>query len=99
MGSNGADAVWDFIRLLLASNADTAVVPMQDVLELGSEARMNLPSTTGNNWLWRMREDRLKHDLASKLREMNQLYGRYWGSGFPVSGFRFGNEPNVFPME
>jgi 4-alpha-glucanotransferase len=61
---------------LLSSAADTAIVPMQDVLELGSEARMNLPSTTGNNWLWRMREDRLQYDLAIKLHEMNRLYGR-----------------------
>jgi 4-alpha-glucanotransferase len=77
MGSNGADAVWDFIRLLLSSSAGTAIVPMQDVLELGSEARMNLPSTIGNNWRWRMREDQLGPDLATRLREMNQLYGRY----------------------
>jgi 4-alpha-glucanotransferase len=76
MGSNGKNAVWDFIRLLLSSAADTVIMPMQDVLELGSEARMNLPSTTGNNWLWRMREDPLRHDLAVRLREMNQLYGR-----------------------
>jgi 4-alpha-glucanotransferase len=77
MGSNGTDAVWDLIRLLLSSTADTAIMPMQDVLELGSEARMNLPSTTSNNWLWRMREDQLNHDLAIKLREMNQIYGRF----------------------
>jgi 4-alpha-glucanotransferase len=77
MGSKGTDAVWDFIRLLLSSAADTAIVPMQDVLELGSEARMNLPSTTENNWRWRMREDQLPYDLAIKLREMNRLYGRF----------------------
>jgi 4-alpha-glucanotransferase len=77
MGSNGTDAVWDLIRLLLSSAADTAIMPMQDVLELGSEARMNLPSTTGNNWKWRMREDPLRHDLAAKLREMNRMYGRF----------------------
>jgi 4-alpha-glucanotransferase len=77
MGSNGKDAVWDFIRLLLSSSADTAIIPMQDVLELGSESRMNLPSTTGNNWLWRMREDQFKRELATRLRTMNQLYGRF----------------------
>jgi 4-alpha-glucanotransferase len=77
MGSNGTNAGWDFIRLLLSSAADTAIMPMQDVLQLGSEARMNIPSTTGNNWLWRMREDQLSNDLAVRLREMNQLYGRF----------------------
>jgi 4-alpha-glucanotransferase len=77
MGSNGADPVWDFIRLLLSSSAGAAIIPMQDLLELGSEARMNRPSTTGGNWLWRLREDQLRHDLAAKLREMKQLYGRY----------------------
>ena len=76
MGSDGTDAVWDFIRLLLSSVADTAIIPMQDILELGSEARMNLPSTTGNNWLWRMREDQLRPERAVKLRELNQQYGR-----------------------
>jgi 4-alpha-glucanotransferase len=77
IGSNEADAVWDLIRVLLSSSAGTAIMPMQDVLELGSEARMNRPSTIGNNWIWRMREDQLNRDLAVKLREMNQLYGRY----------------------
>jgi len=61
---------------LLSSAADTAIVPMQDVLELGSEARMNLPSTIENNWRWRMREDQPTRDLAARLREMNQIYGR-----------------------
>jgi len=76
MGCDRKEAVWGFIRLLLSSIADTAIIPMQDVLELGSEARMNLPSTTANNWLWRMREDQLQPDLAVKLRELNWMYGR-----------------------
>jgi 4-alpha-glucanotransferase len=76
MGSDGREAVWDFIRMLLSSVADTAIVPMQDYLGLGTEARMNVPSTTGNNWNWRMQEDQLRPDLASKLRELNRTYGR-----------------------
>jgi 4-alpha-glucanotransferase len=76
MGSNGTDAVWDFIRLALSSVADTAIVPMQDVLGLGSDARMNLPSTIGNNWRWRMRENELKPELAKRLLGMSRLYGR-----------------------
>lgn len=76
MGSSGTDVVWDFIRLALSSVADTVILPMQDVLGLGSEARMNLPATIANNWLWRMREDQLKPELAARLREINQAYGR-----------------------
>jgi 4-alpha-glucanotransferase len=76
MGGDGTDAVWGFIRLALSSVADTVILPMQDVLGLGSEARMNRPATTANNWLWRLREDQLKHDLAARLREMNQTFGR-----------------------
>jgi len=76
MGSNSSDAVRDFIRLALASVADTVILPMQDVLGLGSEARMNLPATTKNNWLWRMRKDQLKPESAATLRAMNQSYGR-----------------------
>ena len=76
LNGNVDDAVWGFVRLVLSSVADTAIVPMQDVLCLGSEARMNLPATTGNNWRWRMREDQLKPELAKKLRELNRIYGR-----------------------
>jgi 4-alpha-glucanotransferase len=76
MGSDGKNAVWNFIRLALASAADTAILPMQDVLGLGSEARMNLPGILENNWRWRMREDQLKPGLASRLRRMNLTYGR-----------------------
>jgi 4-alpha-glucanotransferase len=76
MGSNAGDAVWDFIRLALSSVADTAIVPMQDLLGLGTEARMNLPSTVGNNWRWKMKGNELKPELAEKFREMSRIYGR-----------------------
>ena len=76
MGSDGKDAVRDFIRLALSSPADTAILPMQDVLGLGSEARMNLPATIGKNWRWRMRDTHLQPALASRLRAMNRMYGR-----------------------
>jgi 4-alpha-glucanotransferase len=76
MGGNGEEPIWDFIRLVLSSVADIAIIPMQDVLGLGAEARMNLPATVGNNWRWRMREDQLKPELSSRLRQMNLDYGR-----------------------
>ncbi|MDR0310337.1 MAG: 4-alpha-glucanotransferase [Acidobacteriota bacterium] len=75
-GSGGAEPVWDFIRLALGSVADTVILPMQDVLGLASDARMNTPSTKGDNWQWRMTENDLRPDLALKLRGMIQCYGR-----------------------
>lgn len=50
---------WDFIRLAMASVADLAVTPMQEFLCLGGEARINKPSTLGENWKWRLFRDRL----------------------------------------
>ncbi len=76
MGASDQDFVWGFIRLLLSSAAGIALLPMQDVLCLGTEARMNLPATLENNWRWRMREDQLNSGLSSRLYELNELYGR-----------------------
>jgi 4-alpha-glucanotransferase len=67
---------WELVRQAFASVARRAVVPMQDLLGLGSEARMNTPSTVGGNWSWRVAETQLSSDLAARLREMGQLYGR-----------------------
>lgn len=67
---------WEVIRAAMASTADTAVIPMQDYLGLGSEARMNTPSTLGDNWKWRMTEDVLSKKLAKKIKKMTRLYGR-----------------------
>ena len=64
------------IRAALASVADTAIIPMQDYLGLGGEARMNMPSTLGTNWKWRMRKDALTPALAERLRSMADTYRR-----------------------
>jgi len=53
------EAPWEFIRLLMMSAADTVILPLQDVLSLGSEARMNTPATMECNWAWRFRSDQL----------------------------------------
>lgn len=66
---------WGMIRGAYMSVADLAVIPMQDVLGLGGEARMNVPSTTGN-WTWRMQEGSLTAELAEKLLRMTELFGR-----------------------
>jgi 4-alpha-glucanotransferase len=70
------DIVWDFIRLAMASVARYAIVPMQDLLNLDSDARMNTPSTTGNNWAWRYRPEALNSWVSGRLNELVDLYGR-----------------------
>lgn len=67
---------WEIIRAALSSVADTAIIPIQDYLELSGEARINLPSTLGNNWKWRMSKGALTEKLAQRIREMAQIYGR-----------------------
>ncbi len=70
------DIHWEFIRAALSSVSDTAIIPMQDYLGLGAEARINTPSTLGNNWKWRLLDGQLTDELAKKIREMTKLYGR-----------------------
>ena len=67
---------WDFIRLAMGSVADLCIIPMQDYLGLGSEARINYPSTLGNNWKWRMKKDAFTDELAEKIRRVTKLYAR-----------------------
>lgn len=67
---------WVMIRTVLASVADVAIVPLQDVLGLGSGARMNLPGTVSGNWKWRYRPGALSVELSAKLRELVTLYDR-----------------------
>ena len=66
---------WDFIRAI-ASVANTAIVPLQDLLGLGTEARMNLPNTTEGNWAWRFKQGLLNSELAARLKKLTELYGR-----------------------
>ncbi len=67
---------WGLIRTAYESKADMAIVPMQDLLGLGKEARMNTPSVLGNNWTWRVTEDALTKELAEKLKTMSVKCGR-----------------------
>ncbi|MBN1993516.1 MAG: 4-alpha-glucanotransferase [Anaerolineae bacterium] len=70
------DIVWDFIRLAMASSARYAIIPLQDVLNLDTDARMNTPSTLGGNWDWRYRPEALNQWGSDRLRELVDLYGR-----------------------
>ncbi|MBQ3795643.1 MAG: 4-alpha-glucanotransferase [Butyrivibrio sp.] len=70
------DAVWACIRSAFASVSDTAIIPMQDYLELDKYARINTPSTLGGNWVWRMKKDALTKDLCVKMHDFARIYGR-----------------------
>lgn len=76
LGRDGSDIAWDFIRLVLSSVADTAILPLQDVLRLGDEARMNTPGKPQGNWGWRYLPHQLHPGLAGGLGELTLLYGR-----------------------
>ncbi|MBD2664937.1 4-alpha-glucanotransferase [Richelia sinica FACHB-800] len=77
LGGISADGVhWDLIRLALSSIANQAILPLQDVLGLGTEARMNFPGTAEGNWQWRYQADMLKAELSDRLKHLTLLYGR-----------------------
>jgi 4-alpha-glucanotransferase len=76
LGTDGHDIAWDLIRLAFASVADTAIVPLQDVLDIGSEGRMNLPGRVEGNWGWRYEAEALAELRGARLRELATLYGR-----------------------
>ncbi len=67
---------WDLIRLALSSIANLAIIPLQDILGLGSQARMNFPSKAEGNWEWRYHEDALNWDLRGKLKTLTERFGR-----------------------
>lgn len=76
LGTDGREMNWAFIRAILASVADVAIIPLQDVLGLGSEARMNLPGTPRRNWRWRFTRDLLTPEIRDRLKEMTVRSGR-----------------------
>jgi 4-alpha-glucanotransferase len=76
LATDGREMHWTMIRAALASVADTAIVPLQDVLGLGSEARMNLPGRESGNWSFRFSWDQLTPDITGRLRELVELYQR-----------------------
>lgn len=76
LGADGQNISWELIRLALSSVADTAIVPAQDVLGLGSEARMNYPGRAEGNWHWRLKPGHLTNAHAERLAELARVYGR-----------------------
>jgi 4-alpha-glucanotransferase len=74
--SDGHEVNWDMIHLALMSVADTAIIPVQDILGLGSEARMNRPGQPNGNWEWRLADKQLNRNIANRLRLLCETYAR-----------------------
>ena len=88
--TDGHDAAWTLIEAAWKSVALLALAPLQDLLNLDSSARMNLPGRADGNWTWRLPAGALSHELAARLREATTLYGRdpklYAGKGDEAGG-------------
>ncbi|QYM80605.1 4-alpha-glucanotransferase [Horticoccus luteus] len=85
---SGDDISWDFVRAAYASTANLAIVPLQDLLSLGSEARFNQPGESQGNWQWRVSADQLAHlaaDSSGYLSELAALYGRNRPPAAPIT--------------
>jgi 4-alpha-glucanotransferase len=76
LGRDGSDIAWDLLRLAWSSVADYALAPLQDVLNLGTEGRMNLPGSATDNWGWRYLAEQLHDDVMYRLRDLTEVYGR-----------------------
>ena len=88
LGGADADIPWAMIRAVLTSAPETAVIPLQDLLSLGSEARFNRPGVAEGNWGWRFRRGDLTPELAGRLRRLTELARRRAGTGRPGTGAR-----------
>lgn len=73
---HGKDMTFELIRTAYASVADMVVIPMQDILNLGSEARMNFPGKLGGNWTWRFDWNQVNESIPKLYKEMTELYDR-----------------------
>jgi 4-alpha-glucanotransferase len=67
---------WEMIKLVISSVADIAIVPMQDVLNLGEDARMNHPGTVVGNWSWRLSRRQINSSVARRLAKLTEIYNR-----------------------
>ena len=76
IGIDGSNIHWDFIKLAMMSTADVAIFPVQDIMGLGNEARMNRPGIGEGNWRWRMLSEQLDNLEVWYINSMNFLYDR-----------------------
>jgi 4-alpha-glucanotransferase len=79
LNSTGDQIHWDMIRLAFTSVADTAIIPLQDILGLDGSARMNLPGTGEGNWRWRFRHDQIDRQARDRLADLTAVYSRWNG--------------------
>jgi 4-alpha-glucanotransferase len=86
LGDTGDGINWAMVRLAQSSTANLCLVPLQDVLGLGSEARMNIPSFGDGNWSWRYRPGALQSELAQKLATLAEVTDRHPSFDHPNSG-------------
>jgi 4-alpha-glucanotransferase len=75
-GGDGTDVAWDLTRLAWSSVAQTAIAPLQDLLDLGTDHRMNIPGTAQGNWQWRMLPGSFDDRRIQRLAELTELYAR-----------------------
>ncbi len=85
LATDGKEINWVMIRTLLASVADVAIIPLQDVLGLGNEARMNLPARASGNWQWRFNSGQLTPQIANRLRDIVETYDRDSKAATPIT--------------
>jgi 4-alpha-glucanotransferase len=76
LGSDGSEIHWDLVRVALASVANMAMIPLQDILGCGSEARMNVPARESGNWGWRFQSEQLTSEIQARLAKLTNVYGR-----------------------
>ncbi len=76
LARDGHDIAWDLLRLAWSSVANYALAPLQDVLGLGTEARMNLPGRAAGNWGWRYTTQQLHECVHGRLRDLTEVYNR-----------------------
>jgi 4-alpha-glucanotransferase len=76
LNTDGCEINWVMIRTLMASVADTALFPLQDVLGVGSEGRMNLPGSSSGNWHWRFRPEALTPAISARVKQLAEIYER-----------------------
>ncbi len=77
LSRSGRSMPWDMIRLAMASVARLCIIPLQDLLKLGDEARMNVPGQAAGNWAWRYLPDALKKVDVEQIRQLTMTYGRF----------------------
>jgi len=76
LNADGSDVAWNLIRLAMGSIADYAIFPLQDIMSLGNETRMNTPGASENNWQFRFTDEMLKEQYADGLRYLSKVFER-----------------------